>query len=431
MGRKGMKGFMKSAARPGAKAEDEAPEAAPEQPAASGAPPPQQQQQPTASAGDGGGDGSDGEGGPESRSKMLQRHKRELLAHKKAAQRMGKTKKDEAAKLEAELEARHARELAALDAGAAAAGGASSAAAGSGAAGAAAAGGGAAPATAVAGGAAAADRASKYLVDLSIVGEEAGNGEAEQGKPGKKPTKAQKRRDKAAARDAERDARIAAELDALGPSEREEEEKALRALLAPLGLGIKEIRADGHCLYRSLEDQLEATAEAAAAAAGGDGDGDGDGAAAAAAVPNYQELRELAAEYIRQHKDEFSPFLLPEDEDEDPDAHYERYCYALETTAAWGGHLELQALARALRRQIRVHAVGMAALSVGDEHAGAAPPLEVCYLRHAFGLGEHYNSTKPARFVRFAAAEEEEGEEGGAGGGDGESGSSEGDEEGA
>lgn len=26
------------------------------------------------------------------------------------------------------------------------------------------------------------------------------------------------------------------------------------------------------------------------------------------------------------------------------------------------------------------------------EHSGK-PPLEICYLRHAFGLGEHYNST--------------------------------------
>jgi hypothetical protein len=34
----------------------------------------------------------------------------------------------------------------------------------------------------------------------------------------------------------------AAELEAAGPSERETEEAALKALLAPLGLGIKEIR---------------------------------------------------------------------------------------------------------------------------------------------------------------------------------------------
>jgi hypothetical protein len=47
-------------------------------------------------------------------------------------------------------------------------------------------------------------------------------------------------------------------------------------------------------LYRSLQDQLETTAAAAAAADAEDGE--------AAGLLNYQELRELAAEHIRQHK---------------------------------------------------------------------------------------------------------------------------------
>lgn len=58
------------------------------------------------------------------------------------------------------------------------------------------------------------------------------------------------------------------------------------------------LQADGHCLYRSLEDQLEVTAAAAAAAA----EGTENGSDEAAQVLNYQELRELAAEHIRQHK---------------------------------------------------------------------------------------------------------------------------------
>jgi hypothetical protein len=109
-------------------------------------------------------------------------------------------------------------------------------------------------------------------------------------------------------------------------------------------------------------------------------------------------------------RDQFEPFLLPEDESEDPEQHFEKYCFTLETTAAWGGHLELTALAAALQRQIKVHAVGMPTVTIGDEYAGEgkAPALELCYLRHAFGLGEHYNSTKKARFVRFSI----EGEEG-------------------
>ncbi len=47
--------------------------------------------------------------------------------------------------------------------------------------------------------------------------------------------------------------------------------------------------------------------------------------------------------------------------------------------------------AQVLRRQIKVHALGMPTVSLGDEHA-ANGVLQLCYLRHAFGLGEHYNS---------------------------------------
>eukprot|EP00775_Hariotina_reticulata_P010756 gene10756-10912_t len=303
-----MKGFLKSAAKPSAKPEEESidePTLADNRSS--------EQKQSAASAtitassnttiASGSALENDETSGQESRGQMLQRHKRELLAHKKAVQRMGKKSKQ-------------------------------------------------------------------------------------------KSTKAQKRREKAAAAAAEREARIAAELDSLGTSERVEEEQALKKLLAPLGLGVKEIRADGHCLYRSLEDQLSQTAAAADGAAGGD-------TAAEAGVLNYQELRELAAEHIRQHKDQFAPFLLPEDEDEDPEEHYERYCYSLETTAVWGGHLEITALADALQRHIKVYAVGMTPISVGEQYSGAdkAPLLELCYLRHAFGLGEHYNSTKTLLFA--------------------------------
>lgn len=41
---------------------------------------------------------------------------------------------------------------------------------------------------------------------------------------------------------------------------------------------------------------------------------------------------------------------------------------------------------------------GHPSLAGEEEHQGKLP-LEVCYLRHAFGLGEHYNSTKKLLFV--------------------------------
>ena len=59
---------------------------------------------------------SEGEGGVESRSKMQKRHKKELIAAQKAQKALGKKRADEGAALVAEVNARHAAELAALDA---------------------------------------------------------------------------------------------------------------------------------------------------------------------------------------------------------------------------------------------------------------------------------------------------------------------------
>lgn len=60
------------------------------------------------------------------------------------------------------------------------------------------------------------------------------------------------------------------------------EETSLLGKLLPLGLRMVDIRADGHCMYRALEDQLTQKA--------------GEGKKAA---HTYQQLRELAAEHIR------------------------------------------------------------------------------------------------------------------------------------
>lgn len=54
------------------------------------------------------------------------------------------------------------------------------------------------------------------------------------------------------------------------------------------------------------------------------------------------------------YRDDFAPFLLPDDEESNADAHFEQYCSTIESTAAWGGHVELQALSHALKRQIKV-----------------------------------------------------------------------------
>ncbi len=49
-------------------------------------------------------------------------------------------------------------------------------------------------------------------------------------------------------------------------------------------------------------------------------------------------------------------------------------------------------LGQALECRIEVHAVGMPLLVLGSDHSERV--LRVCYMRHAFGLGEHYNSVQ-------------------------------------
>lgn len=419
MGRRGMKGFIKSAAKKPGDDEEEEEHQEEDQPKQGNHNPAQAQQQraskPAAKSDDAGSDdgdsGNTGDGGdgPETRGQMLQRHKREMLAHKKALQRSGKKSKDEVVKLTTDIEKRHAEELRQLEAGAiskVAASGAGGAAAETADGGTAVAGGGTGAAAGASGAGVAGDALSKYMKGLSMDSKEAAA-------QGRKPSKAQKRREKHAVRDAERDARIAAEKEALGTPERLAEESELKALLAPLDLGIKDIRADGHCMYRSIEDQLRTTAKANKG--GQEGSDDEDDEDDANDVPSYQELRELAAGHLRAHRDEFSPYLVPEDEGQDPVAYYDRYCDNIEITATWGGHIELQALAGALKRRITVYGVGMQPQTVGEEFAGEGPTLTLCFLRHAFGLGEHYNSTRKLLFapgaIAAAAAEEQLGGE--------------------
>lgn len=79
----------------------------------------------------------------------------------------------------------------------------------------------------------------------------------------------------------------------------------------------------------------------------------------------------------------------------DAEEQYSRYCKEMGTTAAWGSQAELRALAHVLQQSILVHAVGMPPVQMGEEYASNRPPLQVCYLRHAYGLGEHFNSCGP------------------------------------
>ena len=74
----------------------------------------------------------------------------------------------------------------------------------------------------------------------------------------KKLSKAQKKRQKQKEKEAQREKEIEEELKNAGPTAREVELQRMYELyLDPLNLTIKEIPADGNCLYRAIGDCID------------------------------------------------------------------------------------------------------------------------------------------------------------------------------
>lgn len=200
----------------------------------------------------------------------------------------------------------------------------------------------------------------------------------------KQPGKAAKRREKKAKEEAAREQRIQEEQTNL-VSDRMVEDEKLEKRLEPLGLTIHEIKPDGHCLYRAIENQLSLHSKGTT-------------------QYSLQELRQMAAKYMREHAADFLPFFLSEGKAEagpDPLESFERYCEEIESTAAWGGQLELGALTHCLKKHIVVYSGSFPDVEMGKEYTkklepGGDPSIRLSYHRHAYGLGEHYNSVVPA-----------------------------------
>ncbi|XP_053719182.1 deubiquitinase OTUD6B [Synchiropus splendidus] len=188
-------------------------------------------------------------------------------------------------------------------------------------------------------------------------------------------TKAQKRRDKKAAQEKERESRIAeAEVQNLQGA-RHQEGLKLAQKLSQLQLQIKEIPSDGHCMYRAIEDQLGQRSQSHMRVA---------------------ELRCHTATHMRSHVDDFLPFLTNSSTgDMFSTDEFEKYCNDVEFTAAWGGQLELRALTHVLQSPIEVIQADSANIRIGEEYDNE--PVVLVYMHHAFGLGEHYNSVEPLK----------------------------------
>lgn len=140
-------------------------------------------------------------------------------------------------------------------------------------------------------------------------------------------------------------------------------------LLRACGLWCKKVEADGACLFRAFSDQLE-----------------GDGGS------KHLQYREKCVTYLEEYRAEFEAFITED---------FKRYCAKLREPAAWGGHVEAQALSRALGVNALIHVPNEAdaaqdvpekaieVLNFGED----APCVQLCF-HPRYHSGPHYNSVR-------------------------------------
>lgn len=198
-------------------------------------------------------------------------------------------------------------------------------------------------------------------------------GAAEQSQ-GRKPNRQKARLARRAAEQEDLAKQAAEEAQNL-PDMKQQERDRMLSYMKERGLQEKEIRADGHCLYSAIADQLDQLGVPL-------GSSPGD----APSVP-YKLTRSAAADWIEKHPDDFAPFL------EEP---MDEYLHKVRDTGEWGGQLELLALAKSYGVEINVLQDFGRVEKIEPEGDAGEKRIWLGYYKHGFGLGEHYNSLRKA-----------------------------------
>lgn len=214
----------------------------------------------------------------------------------------------------------------------------------------------------------------QLLASLQITQTEAQPVSNENGSLPKTSTPPAKKRNRAKEKLAKRQAqeaavRAQAAEEAAGETDyRKIEADLMNRLLNAQNLELHEVKPDGHCLFRSIQDQLQWCQGADVL---------------------VSELRKTAADYIRAHSDDFIPYLFDEATLSVRDIG--DYTKELEETAMWGSDMELLALSKTYNCSIRVLLAGSAPIVFNED---AEDELVVAFYKHLYGLGEHYNSCR-------------------------------------
>ncbi|KAL6921911.1 hypothetical protein ACHAPO_002671 [Fusarium lateritium] len=194
----------------------------------------------------------------------------------------------------------------------------------------------------------------------------------QQQQPGKKRNRQKERMARRAA-EQEAEAQRAEDEASNMTNYRAKESEYMKTMFEKHGLVEQDIAPDGHCLFSAVADQL--------------GQNEIPLSDGTTQEPAYKTVRRVASNYMLEHGDDFSPFL-----EED----LEGYARKMKDTAEWGGQLELMALARQYKVEIRVVQDGRMERIGEEEGTESGKTLWLAYYRHGYGLGEHYNSLRKA-----------------------------------
>jgi OTU-like cysteine protease/SEC-C motif len=155
-----------------------------------------------------------------------------------------------------------------------------------------------------------------------------------------------------------------------GGSDKAEDAEFRNSLQADGRYSILDISADGNCLFRTLSDQLFHDQ----------------------GRKWHTNVRIAVCDFIEAHKDDFSVFLVLDDDDckdEEDASDFESYCKKMRQDGEWGGNLELVAAARLYRRNITVFST-TSAMSIPHGHKESSGPD----LLLSYHDNDHYNSVQ-------------------------------------
>lgn len=161
--------------------------------------------------------------------------------------------------------------------------------------------------------------------------------------------------------------------------DRRMEQEKLNKLLKSKNLEIREVDADGDCLFKAIEHQLSLLNNQQKN------------------IFTFDKLRARTSDYMLENPDEFIPFLLNDSGNLMTESEFKNYCHRVANTKQWGGNIELSALAKIIKRPIHIYQADSSQpiiIETCDQEISDRPVL-LSFHKHLYCLGEHYNSLIP------------------------------------